>query len=110
MHLLSETLDLLANFIDLLACGVQLHRDDHGCPLCRPVFSCSEYLSPDFFLSQKIPRNQREIVAEKQKTHSVASGLEFFLYRFDYKFAPRPLFRWNPKSKPIRVGGANHGR
>ena len=25
-----------------------------------------------------------------------------------YKFAPRLLFRWHPKSKPIRVG-ANHG-
>src|ERR1700719_1653988 len=62
-----------------------------------------------FYAAKKFGEKTRSLFCGKQKTHSVASGSEFFLYRCDYKFAPRLLFRWHPKSKPIRVGVANHG-
>jgi hypothetical protein len=53
MHLVSEIFHLISNFIDLLACGVQFHRDDHGCPLVpRSEILPSEFAA-DFFSRRK---------------------------------------------------------
>src|SRR5260370_8640245 len=102
MHFVSEMSNLIANLIDLLACGVQFHRDDHRCPLCRRIFLCGEILSPDFSPPQKIPRNRREIVLRKIKKPLDCEWVGISFCCSAYRFAPRPLFRWNPKSKPLQ--------
>jgi hypothetical protein len=80
MHFVSEMSNLIANFIDLLACGVQLHRDDHGCPLCRRIFLCGEILSRDFFPPQNVSaKPARNCFAENKKPTRLRVGRNFFL-------------------------------
>src|SRR6266404_322797 len=45
----------------------------------------------------------------KQKTHSLRVGRIFFSAESAYRNAPRHLVGRTAKSKPIRVGDANHG-
>src|SRR6266404_2729949 len=43
------------------------------------------------------------------KNPLAASGSDLFSAEFAYRNAPRHLVGWTAKSKPIRVGDANHG-
>src|SRR5258707_10104667 len=65
-----------------------------------PKFSPSES-GADFFAEK--------YWAQNKKPTRLRVGRNFLLYSSDYKFAPRALFRWHPKSKPARVGVASHG-
>ena len=98
MHFVAEIFDLVANFIDFLRVA---------CSFMEMIMAVLFLVSCFCPFSVRFPRDEM-FSAPKQKTHSVASGLEFLLCCCDYKFAPRLLFRWHPKSKPIRVGASVH--
>jgi len=73
MHFVSEVRDLIADFINFLACGMQLHGDDHGGP---------RFFLPSFFL----PSSCRflpffcgdNLTGRKTKTHSPCEWVGIF--------------------------------
>jgi hypothetical protein len=91
MHLVTEMLDLVANFIDLLACGVQLHRDDHGSVLFAvPCSPAATIYRRTFFLPQNTFAKRRETILQKTKNPLGCEWVGIFSLLLCLQIRPSP--------------------